>query len=104
MCSMTLPEMKLLKTLLGTQLKQINLKNQLYISTESPKEGFNDTVSQHFVNELKHCNKDMQMNLQLVYILLWLYSIYLVAMLSFRMFFFHNVFSFISFPGEFAIF
>ena len=30
-------EMKLLKTLLRTQLNQTNLENRLYISTETPK-------------------------------------------------------------------
>ena len=45
--------MKLVKTLLHTQLKQMNLKNWLYIST---KQGFNGAVFQHFVDELKHCN------------------------------------------------
>ena len=30
------------------------LENQLHISTESPKEGFNDSFFQHFVDELKH--------------------------------------------------
>ena len=53
---------KLVKTLLHTQLKQTNLKNGLYISTEIPKEGFNDAVFQHFLDELKHCNSDMQMD------------------------------------------
>ena len=52
--------------MLHTQLKQTNLENQLYISTKSLKEGFNDTVFQHFVDELKHCNADMWMKLQLV--------------------------------------
>ena len=51
--------MKLVKTLLHTQLKQMNLKNWLYISTESPKQGFNGAVFQHFVDELKHCNHDL---------------------------------------------
>ena len=51
--------MKLIKTLLHTQLKQTNLENQLYISTKSQKEGFNDTVFQHFVDKLKHRNADM---------------------------------------------
>ena len=51
--------MKLIKTLLHTQLKQANLENQLYISTKSLKEGFNDTVFQYFVGELKHRNADM---------------------------------------------
>ena len=51
--------MKLIKTLLHTQLKQTNLENRLYISTKSLKEGFNDTVFQHFVDKLKHCNPDM---------------------------------------------
>ena len=38
------PKMKLVKTSLRTQLKQTYLENQLHISTDSPKEGFNDTV------------------------------------------------------------
>ena len=33
-------------------LKQINKENQLHIS-EKPKEGFNDTVFQHLLVELK---------------------------------------------------
>ena len=44
----------------------MNLKNWLYISTESPKQGFNGAVFQHFVDELKHCNHDMWMDIQLV--------------------------------------
>ena len=44
---------KLVKTSLRTQLKQTNLENRFHISTESPKEGFNDTVFQHFVDKLK---------------------------------------------------
>ena len=36
--------MKLVKTLLHTQLKQTNLENQLHILTESLKEGFNNIV------------------------------------------------------------
>ena len=30
------------------------MENRLHISTESPKEAFNDTFFQHFVDELKH--------------------------------------------------
>ena len=56
---------ELVKTMLLAQLKHTNLENQL-ISTESPKEGFNDTVLQHFLDELKHCNLDMRMDLQLL--------------------------------------
>ena len=93
--------MKLLKTLLHTQLKQTNLENRLHISTISPKEGFNDNVFQLFVDELKHCNSDMVMYLQLlVPVFLCLYSMYLVAMLYFRMIFFHNLFYFITFPRK----
>ena len=44
--------MKLLK--ICTQSKQTNLENRLHISTESPKEGFDDTISQYFKDELKH--------------------------------------------------
>ena len=36
--------MKLVKTSLRTKLKQTHLENRLHISTESAKEGFNDTV------------------------------------------------------------
>ena len=38
------PEMKLVKTLLCTQLKQTNLENRFHISTGSPKADCNDTV------------------------------------------------------------
>ena len=97
-------KMKLAKTSLRTQLTQTNLECRLHISNESPKECFNDTVSQHFVDELKHCNSDMRMDLQLlVPVFLCLYLIYL-DILPFRMISFHNVFCFISFPHEFAIF
>ena len=53
--------MKLMKTLLCTQLKQTNLENRLHISTESPK-GYNDTFFQDFVDELKQCNLDIQID------------------------------------------
>ena len=62
--------MKLVETSIRTQLKQTNLENRLHISTENPKEGFNDTVFQHFVDELKHYNPDMVMDLQLVNVVL----------------------------------
>ena len=55
-CVQRLWKMKLVRTLLHIQLKQTNLENKLHISIEILKECFNDTVSQHFVNELKHCN------------------------------------------------
>ena len=55
-----------METSLSTQLKQTNLQNWLRISTESPKGGFNDTVFQHSMDKLKHCNPDMLMDLQLV--------------------------------------
>ena len=71
-------KMKLVKTLFCTQLKQINLENVLYISKESPKEDFSDTVFQHFMDELKHCNWDMQMDLQLVTVFLCLYLVFCV--------------------------
>ena len=51
--------MKLVKNSLRTQLKQTYLENRIHISTESPNGGFNDTVFQHVVDELKHCNSDM---------------------------------------------
>ena len=44
-------KMKLVKTLMCTQLKQINLENWLCIPIESLKEGFNDTLFQTFVDE-----------------------------------------------------
>ena len=87
-------KMKLVKNSIPTQLKQTNLENPLHISRESPKEGFNDTIFQHFMDETKHCNPDMRTDLQLVPVFLCLYSIYLVVILSFRMIFFHNVFCF----------
>ena len=97
--------MKLVKTSLGIQLKQTNVENRLHISTKSPKEDFTDTVFQHFVDELKHCNSDMQMDLQLVPVFFFSYSTYLVVMLPFKIIIFlHNLFCFISFPHEFAIF
>ena len=52
-------QLKLVKTLLCTQLKQTNLENQLHILTERSKESFNYTICQHFVNELKHCNPEL---------------------------------------------
>ena len=62
--------MKLVETSIRTQLKQANLENRLHISTENPKEGFNDTAFQHFVDELKHYNPDMVMDLQVVNVVL----------------------------------
>ena len=56
----------------------------LHISTESSKEGFKDTVFQHFLDEIKCCNPDMQLDLHLVpefcfYIqYIWLYICYLL--------------------------
>ena len=90
--------MKLVKTLLHTQNK-VTWKIKL-----STKEDFSDTVFQYFWDELKHCNQDMQMELQLVPVFLCLNSVYLVVRLPFRMIFFNNVFCFISFLLEFAIF
>ena len=51
-------KMKLVKPSLRTHLKQTNLENRFHISIESPKEVFNDTVFQNFMNELKDCNSD----------------------------------------------
>ena len=67
--------MKQLKTTLRTQLKQINLENRLHASTENQKKGSNDTAFQYSVDELKHCNPDMQMSVELVPVFLCLYSI-----------------------------
>ena len=73
---------KLVKTSIHTQLKQTNLENRLHILRESPKEGFNDTVFEHFVAELKHGNSNMRMDLQLlVPVFLCLYSLCLVVMI-----------------------
>ena len=55
--------MKLVKTRLPNQLKQTSLENLLYISTESPKEGFDDVVFEHFMDELKHRNQDIRVDL-----------------------------------------
>ena len=44
----------------------MNLENWARISAKSPKEGFNDTVFQHLMVELKHSNLDIQMDLQLI--------------------------------------
>ena len=52
-----------MKTSFCTELKRTNLKNVLHISTGSPKEGFDNTVFQYFMHELKHCNLDMQTDL-----------------------------------------
>ena len=55
-------KMKLVKTLSHIQLKQTNVENRLHISTESPKECFNYTVFQHFVDELKQNNLNIQID------------------------------------------
>ena len=80
-------KMKLLKTMFYTQLKQTNLKNQIKISWRRFKKKV-DNVFQHFVSELKHYNPDMRMDLQLVPVFLYLYPVYVVLMLPFRMIFF----------------
>ena len=95
-------KMKLVKTSLHTQLKHTNLENRFNISAENPK-GFNDIAFQHSVDELKHCNPYIGMDLQLVPVLLCLYSIYLVVMLL-SVIFVHIMFYFISFPCVFAVF
>ena len=95
--------MELVKTLLCTQLKPANQENRFHISAESPKEDFKVTIFQHLIEELKHCKLGVQTDIKLVPVFLCLYSVCLVVMLPFRMIFFHNVFSFISFPQEFAV-
>ena len=49
---------------LPMQSKETNLENQLNVSTESPKEHFNNTVFHHSVDELKFglCNECMDLN------------------------------------------
>ena len=86
---------ELVKTSFCTELKPTNLKNLLHISTESPKEGFNNTVFQYFMHELKRCNLDMRTDLQLLmnksikifanyqFQCFCLYSIYLTFILLF---------------------
>ena len=80
---------KLVKMLLHTQLKQTNLENRLHISTKSPKE-FYDTVFEHFMDELKHCNTVMkcfcvciQCIWLLFYILVWSFFITCIALFLF---------------------
>ena len=99
--------MRLVKILLHTQLKQTNLENRLAISMESTEEGFNDTVFKHFLDELKHCNPDMRIHIQLVPIFLYSCLIYLV-MLPFRliktMFFIKMCFALFLFCGNLEYF
>ena len=87
--------MKHLKSQFCTQLKQTNLENSFHISTGSLKKAFSDTVIHHLVDELKH---------QFHYFCVQLCSVYMVVILPFIMILFHNVFYFISFLHEFAIF
>ena len=96
-CQRFSSKMKLVKTLLCTKLKQSKLENWFHILIESSEEGFNDIVFQHFVDELKHYNSYMWMDLELVSVFLCLYSIYLDVMLPFRMILIHNMFCFASF-------
>ena len=51
--------MTLVEALLCTQLNKLTWKIDLIFQKESSKQGCNDTVFQHFVDELKHCNSDM---------------------------------------------
>ena len=67
-----------------TQLTQTNLESRFHIATGSPKEFFNDTVFQNFVDKLKDCNSDMRMDLQLlVPVFLCLYSIQYIWLLCY---------------------
>ena len=54
--------MKLVKTGKLNQNK-LTWKTDFIFQTKSPKEGFNNSVFQHFVDELKHCNPDMRIDL-----------------------------------------
>ena len=65
-------KIQLVKNLLHTQLKQTSLKIGIIFQTQSSKKAFHDTIFQHFVDELKHCNSDMQMDLQLLPVFLCL--------------------------------
>ena len=65
-------EMKLVKNLLRTRLKQSNLVNRPNISTENPKEDFNDTPFQLTTTSSS---------------IFVFYSTYLVVILPFRMIF-----------------
>ena len=89
------------------QLKQPNLENRLHISTESPKEDFNDTVFQHFVDELKHCNSDMEWTYNYQFLSVFAFVLNIFGYVTFKMIFFCMfcfISCFISFPPEFAIF
>ena len=63
------------------------------MSIKSPKECFTDAIFDYLMDEFKHCNLDMQMNLQLVPV----FWVYLADMLPFGMTFLDNVFFIILF-------
>ena len=98
-------KMKLVKTLVRTELKRTNLENRLCTSTETPKERFDDTVFQHLLDELNHCNSDVRIDLQLLVpvFLCLLFSIFGCNFII-KNDLFHNFFCLIYFPREFAIF
>ena len=52
-------KIKLVKTLLWSQLSQVNLENLLFIATEAPKTGFTDSECDFFVNKLKKIQESM---------------------------------------------
>ena len=54
----------LVRTMLRTQLKQ-TWKIDLIFQRESTNKGFNEIIFQQFVDELKHWNPDIRMDLQL---------------------------------------
>ena len=58
-------KMKLTKTCLRNQLGETTLDSLLQISTESST-GFNDDKYKHFVDQLKHWNLQMRIDLHLL--------------------------------------
>ena len=69
-----------MKTSLHTQLNQANLENRLHNSTENLKEGFKDTVFQHFVDELRRYNQDMRIDSS---IFVFIFNIYCYIYVTF---------------------
>ena len=59
--------MKLIKTRLRNQLSQVRLDQLLRISTESPKDDYNDNVYEYFVDELQKKKKNKHAHRTLVF-------------------------------------
>ena len=56
--------------------EQTNLRNRHRILTESPEEGLNDTVSQYFVNKLKHYYQYYCVHVQCMWFLCYFLNVY----------------------------